>query len=52
MGVAYTAAVAREAEREGFAWAYWQFDGDFIVWDMSRDAWVIPIRDALLPRRR
>jgi endoglucanase len=52
MRVAYTAAVAREAERQGFAWAYWQFDGDFIVWDMSRDAWVIPIRDALLPGRR
>jgi len=52
MRVAYTAAVAREAERQGFAFAYWQFDGDFIAWDMSRDAWVAPIRDALLPARR
>lgn len=51
MRVAYTAAVAREAERQGFAWAYWQFDGDFIVWDMARDDWVEPIRNALLPRR-
>jgi endoglucanase len=52
MRVAYTAAVAREAERQGFAWAYWQFDGDFIVWDMSRDVWVTPIRDALIPQGR
>jgi endoglucanase len=50
MRVAYTAAVAREAERRGFGWAYWQFDGDFIVWDMKADGWVVPIRDALLPR--
>ena len=52
MRVAYTAAAAREAERLGFAWAYWQFDSDFIVWDMKRDAWVEPIRDALVPPRR
>jgi endoglucanase len=49
MRVAYTTAAAREAERNGFAWAYWQFDGDFIVWDMARDRWVEPVRDALLP---
>jgi endoglucanase len=52
MRVAYTAAVAREAERQGFGWAYWQFDSDFIVWDMARDDWVAPIRDALLPPTR
>lgn len=49
MRVAYTSAVAREAERRGFAWAYWQFDGDFIAWDMKRNAWVEPIRRALIP---
>jgi endoglucanase len=49
---AYTHAVAREAERDHFAWAYWQFDADFIVWDMPHDRWVTPIRDALIPPNR
>lgn len=49
MRTAYTAAVAREAEGHGFGWAYWQFDGDFIVWDMKANAWVEPIRRALIP---
>lgn len=49
MRVAYTAAVAREAERNGFAWAAWQFDSDFIVWDMERDGWFEPIHRALVP---
>ena len=46
----YTAAVAREAETNGWAWTYWQFDGDFIVFDMKSDNWVKPIHDALIPR--
>ncbi len=48
--VAYTSAVAREAEAHGFAWAYWQFDSDFVVWDMAADRWNAPIHDALIPR--
>lgn len=47
--VLYTSWVARTAESLGWAWAYWQFDSDFIVWDMGRDAWVEPIRKALIP---
>ena len=47
---AYTAAVARAAERLGWSWAYWQFDSDFVVYDVARDAWVEPIREALLGR--
>ncbi len=43
----YTAQVARTAERLGMGWAYWQFDSDFIVYDIDQDAWVAPIRDAL-----
>jgi endoglucanase len=46
---AYDSAIAREAEKNGFAWAYWQFDGDFVAWDMAKDAWVAPVRDALIP---
>jgi endoglucanase len=49
---AYVSAVAREAERHGLPWAYWQFDGDFIVYDVTRDQWVGPIHDALVPATR
>lgn len=47
--VKYTSTVARAAEARGWAWAYWQFDSDFIVYDVKADAWVKPIRDALIP---
>lgn len=46
----YTDAVARAAESLGWAWAYWQFDSDFIVYDIDRDRWVEPIKQALVPR--
>jgi endoglucanase len=46
---AYTAADRCQAERHGFGWAYWQFEGNFIVWDMAANGWVKPIKDALLP---
>ena len=49
MRAAYTEAVAREAERHGFAWAYWQFDSDFLAWDMARDEWIEPVKRALIP---
>ncbi|WP_082450048.1 glycoside hydrolase family 5 protein [Sphingomonas sp. Leaf231] len=45
----YTATVRREAEAHGFPWAYWQFDSDFIVYDIDRDRWAEPIRAALIP---
>jgi endoglucanase len=47
----YTDCVAREAERRGWSWAYWQFDSDFIVYDIPHRQWVEPIRDALIPPR-
>lgn len=47
---AYTAAAAREAEARGWAWAYWQFDSDFIAYDLKKDAWVAPIHGALVPK--
>jgi endoglucanase len=49
MRVAWTDAVAREAEGHGFGWASWQFDSDFLAWDMKRDTWVEPILRALIP---
>lgn len=47
--VLYTSWVARSAESLGWAWAYWQFDSDFILWDMAKDTWVEPIQKALIP---
>src|ERR1035437_830938 len=42
--------LARTAESLGWTWTYWQFDSDFLAWDMSRDDWVEPIRAALAPK--
>ncbi|MEI7729855.1 MAG: glycoside hydrolase family 5 protein [Verrucomicrobiota bacterium] len=50
--VCYTDAVARTAESLGWSWAYWQFDSDFILYDIKQDAWVEPILRALVPVRR
>ena len=47
--VRYVSSVARAAEQRGWSWAYWQFDSDFILYDIGRDAWVEPIRRALIP---
>jgi endoglucanase len=48
--VAYIDGVRSEAERDGFGWAYWQFEGDFVVWDMPKQQWIEPILKALIPR--
>ncbi len=47
--VRYTSWVARTAESLGWAWTYWQFDSDFIVYDIDKARWVEPIRKALVP---
>lgn len=47
--VRYTSQVARAAEARSWSWAYWQFDSDFILYDVVKDAWVEPIRRALIP---
>jgi endoglucanase len=49
--VRYTEAVARLAESLGWSWAYWQFDSDFILYEIPAKRWVEPIRDALIPPR-
>ena len=46
---AYTEGVRSEAEKHGFGWAYWQFEGDFVVWDMPHQRLVEPILRALIP---
>jgi len=50
--VRWTSFVARQAEKLGWSWAYWQFDGDFIVFDMKTQQWVEPILRALIPPAR
>lgn len=45
----YTAFVARAGEQLGWSWAYWQFDSDFIVYDIPKDQWVEAIHRALIP---
>ena len=47
--VRYVSSVARAAEKRGWSWAYWQFDSDFILYDIGRDSWVEPILRALIP---
>jgi len=47
--VKYTSAVARAAEQRGWAWSYWQFDSDFVVYLIDQDRWNEPIRKALIP---
>jgi endoglucanase len=47
--IAYTSAVAREAEAHQWAWTYWQFDSDFVVYRIDQDAWNEPIYRALIP---
>lgn len=47
--VRWTNFVTRQAEAYGWSWGYWQFDSDFIVYDIERDTWVEPILNALIP---
>jgi endoglucanase len=47
--VRWTEFVARQFERHGWSWGYWQFADNFAVFDMPTQKWVEPIRDALIP---
>jgi endoglucanase len=50
--VLWTSTVARTAEKYGFAWGYWQFSSDFILYDFRKDEFVRPILKALVPETR
>jgi len=43
--------VARRFEKQGWSWAVWQFADNFAVFDLGKQKWVEPIRDALIPRK-
>jgi endoglucanase len=48
--VRYLAFLVGTMEKLGWSWAYWQFDSDFILYDVKNDKWVEPVRDALTGR--
>jgi endoglucanase len=50
--VRYISAVARAAEERGWSWGYWQFDNDFIVYNIPEQQWVEPILRALIPQEK
>jgi endoglucanase len=50
--VLWTQTVARTAEKDGFAWAYWQFSSDFVLYDFKTQAFVQPILKALVPETK
>jgi endoglucanase len=45
--VAWTRAVAREAENLGFSWSYWQFCSSFGAYDRVTKTWNKPLLQAL-----
>ena len=46
---AWTASIAREAERRGFSWCYWEFASGFGAFDKDLGRWRGPLKDALVP---
>jgi endoglucanase len=50
--VLWTSTVARTAEKYGFAWGYWQFSSDFVLYDFKKNDFVRPILKALVPETR
>jgi endoglucanase len=48
--VCWTAQLARQFEKHGWSWGYWQFADNFALFDMQTQKWVEPIRDALVPK--
>jgi endoglucanase len=47
--VRWASFVTRQAEKRAWSWAWWQFDGDFVLYDVRQDHWIEPIRKALVP---
>lgn len=48
----WTSTVARTAEKDGFAWAYWQFSSDFVLYDFKTQHFVQPVLKALVPETK
>lgn len=50
--VLWTQTVARTAEKNGFAWTYWQFSSDFLLYDFKANDFVKPILKSLVPETK
>ncbi len=48
--VRWTSFVAREAERNGFSWAYWEFCSGFGAYDAQSNQWRTELLQALVPQ--
>jgi endoglucanase len=48
--VRYLASLAGTMQKLGWSWAYWQFDSDFVLYDIENEKWTEPVRDALVGR--
>ena len=46
----WTRAVAREAEKWGFSWSYWEFCSEFGAYDPAARRWRRPLLNALLDK--
>lgn len=46
--IRYLSFVVNIMEGLGWSWAYWQFDSDFIVYDIDNDHWIEPVLNALI----
>jgi endoglucanase len=47
----WTRAVAREAEKWGFSWSYWEFCSEFGAYDAAARQWRQPLLNALLDKQ-
>lgn len=46
--IRWTNYIARQAELRNWSWSYWQFDSDFILYDIEKDQWKTEILNALI----
>jgi endoglucanase len=46
----YLSFVTSTVENLGWSWAYWQFDSDFILYDIDNEHWVEPVLKALMTK--
>lgn len=47
--VRWTAFIVTQAESRNWSWSYWQFDRDFVLYDIGGNQWVYPILNSLIP---
>jgi endoglucanase len=45
----WTTFIAREAEKQGFSWGYWEFCAGFGVYSLENNQWNEPLLKALIP---